>query len=233
MSDWDRETKIIELEDEIVVEPKPAISDEAAQKPPPLCDGSSYQWYDGVEPTQGDPWSDWLQFLPSRTLLGRGPLEYPIEADIEDAIRGTDQLRLSIVPTTKHFAEMWTTFRRHHETLDDIYEYRRKRYLIWRAAALKEMCDRNRFQDDADRRQACDKLAATMREFGSYNANGSVTGYNCKFWDPQLVDFRTSRKCVVRPSADDGREPSPLEEYASMVLLLMKQSMCQRFGKVI
>jgi hypothetical protein len=209
------------------------IEDEVAQKPTPLCDGSSYRWFDCIEPTQDEPWIDWLQYLPSRTLLGRSPLEYPIEDDIEEAIRAADQLRLSTVPTTKHFTEIWATFRHHHEQLDDNYEYRRKRYLTWRAAALQEICDRNRFQDDADRRQAGSKLARTMQEFGSYNADGSVTNYNCKFWDPQLVDFRTSRKCVVRPSADDGREPGPLEEYASMVLLLMKQSMRQRWGEVI
>jgi hypothetical protein len=218
----DQETIVIDD----VIEPEPA--------PPPTCDGSAYRWYDRITTSVRHPWIDWLQHAtPSRTLLGRSPLEYPIENDIEDAIRAADQLRLSVVPTTEHFIEMWVMFRKHHEDLDNAYEYRRKRYLTWRAAALQAICDHNRFQDDADRRQARDKLHATMLEFGPYNADGSVTGYNCKFWDPQLVDFRTSRKCLVRPSADDGREPGPLEEYASMVLLLMKQSMCQRFGKVI
>jgi hypothetical protein len=189
---------------------------------PPLCDGSSYRWFDSIGATQGDPWVDWLQHLfPPGELLGRSPLGYWIEDDIEDAIRATDQLRLTVVPTTKHFTEMWATFRSHHVALDDGYKYRRKRYLVWRAAALKEMCDRDSFQDESDQRQARNKLVATLREFG-FQATGTPSAdyhraSNCNFWHPGRVTF------------SDGREGlDPLAEYVSMVLLLMQRSMRER-----
>jgi hypothetical protein len=78
-----------------------------------------------------------------------------LEHDIEEACRAADGLRLAIAPATKRFAEMWATFRRHHEQLDGSYKFRRRRGLVWRAAALTVICARNRFQDVVDARQAC------------------------------------------------------------------------------
>jgi hypothetical protein len=170
------------------------------------------RWFDRIASTPNDPWLDWRRML-SKPPQGYHPLEAWIEYDIENAIEAADQLRLTVTPTTEHFAAIWARFRRQHEELDDCGDYRRNRYLVWRAAALKVMCDRNRFQDDINRKQARDKLVVTMLEFGPYGADGSVIGYQCNFWHPRLSTF-----------SDGSVRPSPLEDYASMVLLLMRQS---------
>jgi hypothetical protein len=60
-----------------------------------------------------------------------GPL---IEHAVEDAILHADARRLAVARVIG--PPMWAGFRRHHVRLDGCWEYRRKRYLIWRAAAL-------------------------------------------------------------------------------------------------
>jgi hypothetical protein len=129
-------------------------------------------------------------------------------------IKRADQVRLSIVPETKRFANMWAAFRRHHETLEDGggYGYRRVRYLTWRAAALTVICRRDRFQDVIDANMARDKLAATMREHGPYSPDGSDS-FGGNFWQATLVQF-----------TDGTTGPSPLHEYAAMVLLITKRA---------
>jgi hypothetical protein len=75
------------------------------------------------------------------------------------------------------------------EELDQRGKYRRYRLMIWRAAALKMICDRDCFQDDIDRRQARDKLLESYQFFGPYNINGNTCNDDgsyggCNFWVP-------------------------------------------------
>ncbi len=156
-----------------------------------------------------DPWRDWLYQL---RFPHEGPLQAWLENDIESAIRTADALRLATVPHTDTFTKQWHTFRRHHEELDCGGKYRRRRTMIWRAAALKVICERDRFQDDIDRRLANDVLAQTMLWFWpTIDVNGDYPGGN--FWQPKLVDF-----------SDATQAPDPLAEYAAMVLLLMRKA---------
>jgi hypothetical protein len=169
-----------------------------------------FGWLDVIAYTN-DPWRCWLSALPARHLRGHGPLDAWIEHDVDELIQRADRLRLSIVPETKRFTDMWAAFRRHHENLEDRNKYRRRRYLTWRAAALTLICQRDCFQDVIDRSMARDKLAATMREFGPLAPDGSYGGSN--FWRAATVQF-----------AGGATGPDPLSEYAAMVLLITKRS---------
>jgi hypothetical protein len=91
---------------------------------------------------------------------------------------------------------IWAGFRERHTELEDRWKYRRKRYLLWRAAALKTMLDRGNYQDAADAQMIRDKLLATNREFGPLDDHGGYGNYN-----------------IWRPA-------SPLEQYAADVLAL-------------
>jgi hypothetical protein len=172
-----------------------------------IADADWLEWFGAIEGCY-DPWCDWLK---QSRFPHCGPLQADIERDIEAVIRVADQLRLSVVPKTERFAAQWQTFRKHHEELDSGGKYRRRRYMVWRAAALKVLCYRDCFQDEIDARQAHDKLAATMHYFWpTIAAGGSYPGGN--FWQPALVDF-----------ADGRRGLDLLGEYAAMVLLVTAQ----------
>jgi hypothetical protein len=76
--------------------------------------------------------------------------------------------------------------------------------MIWRAAALTVLCERDCSQDVIDRQDARDKLAATLRYFWpTIEVNGDFPGGN--FWRPKSV------------------EPDPLADAAT-VLLSMRQA---------
>jgi len=51
-----------------------------------------------------------------------GPLDATLEHCVEDLILVADKRRLATKPTTKHFADIWATFRQHHENLDGCYK---------------------------------------------------------------------------------------------------------------
>jgi hypothetical protein len=121
------------------------------------------RWFDTI-PASKNPWKRWLDALPARHLRGHGAFDAGIEYDVERLIEAADRVRLSIVPTTKHFDAMWTAFRRYHESRERNSLGRRLRYLVWRAAALTLICRRSRFQDVIDANQARDLLAATMAD---------------------------------------------------------------------
>jgi hypothetical protein len=169
-----------------------------------------FGWLDVIAYTD-DPWRCWLGALPAWHLRGHGPLDAWIEDDVEELIQRADRLRLSIVPETKRFTDIWAAFRRRHENLEDRNKYRRNRYLTWRAAALTLICQRDRFQDVVDRNTAHDKLAATMREFGPLAPDGSYGAFN--FWRVVAVQF-----------SDGTTGPDPLSEYASMVMMIAKRA---------
>jgi hypothetical protein len=118
-------------------------------------------WFDKI-PASRSPWTRWLDALPAPHLRDNNPLHGKIESRIERLIRDADQVRLSIVPETKHFEATWAAFRRYHESREHDHLSRRLRYLVWRGAALTLICWRDRFQDDVDRMEARDLLAATM-----------------------------------------------------------------------
>jgi hypothetical protein len=152
-----------------------------------------------------DPWCNWLQGL-GFPRCGYGPLEAWLEHDIEDAITAADRLRLATAPTTKLFTIAWDNFKRQHEELECRGKYRRLRYMTWRATALKVLCERHRFQDEADAHQARDKLLATLKwfwpdidMFGNFGTEGG------NFW-----------------RVGDREHPDQLAQYAIMVLLLMR-----------
>jgi hypothetical protein len=158
-------------------------------------------WFYELRSTSS-PWHTWLVVsgLPPK---GFHPLEAWLEREIVDLCQLADRRRLAVEPKTDRFATMWATFRRHHEELDERGKHRRARFMIWRAAALKTICDRNRFQDDIDRQMARDKLVEAYQFFGFGSA------YPRGLWHVPIIDF------------DDGTKgPSPLHEYAAMVLLL-------------
>jgi hypothetical protein len=155
------------------------------------------RWIDLIEPVDA-PWRDWLAGLPAVVERGYSPLSSWIEAQVDDAIRAADTRRLAIDATTrtKHFDVLWKRFRHHHEALDGCYDYRRLRYCVWRAAALTVICARGHFQDEIDAVQARDMLDATMREV--------------------VPDIEASY------SLWEVRADSALEDYASMVMLIIK-----------
>jgi hypothetical protein len=100
-------------------------------------------------------------------------------------IHAADRLRLATVLQTKTFIEQWATFRKHHQDLDGGGKYCRKRYMVWRAAALAVICERDCFQDEVDAKEAHDKLAKTLRWFWpSIDAAGNYADGN--FWRPKL-----------------------------------------------
>jgi hypothetical protein len=112
------------------------------------------------------------------------------------------------------------------------------RYMIWRAAALNVLCKRDWFQDDADAREADDKLAKTMRWFWpDMTANGNYHGGN--FWRPKLQDHADVLRNEVADTSfitaetfdacvDDAQRLDPLAEYAAMVLLLAYRAFPER-----
>jgi hypothetical protein len=73
-------------------------------------------WFYRIEDT-ADPWCHWFRML---RFPRHGPLDAEIEHDIEEVCRAADKRRLAIVPRTKRFAEMWATFRQHHERLEAV-----------------------------------------------------------------------------------------------------------------
>lgn len=160
-----------------------------------ITDLEWWHWFNEDNNRAADPWHNWLSQV---RYPHEGPLHTWLENDIENAIKAADALRLVTQPQTKTFSEQWATFRRYHEELDERGKYRRNRYMTWRAAALKVLCECDRFQDDTDAREAHDKLAQTMRWFTpNIDAVGNFHGGN--FW----------------------RGNVPPTEYAAMVLLLM------------
>ena len=159
------------------------------------------RWFDVIEPSEGDrPWQTWVKALgfPRRY----GPLEAAIEHAVEDAILHVDRRRLAVAGALAALPQMWAVLCKHHIALDDCWKYRRKRYLLWRAAALKTMLHRSLYQDAADAAMIRDRLLATYREFAPLDINGNYgTSYN--IWRP------------------DPRSPvSGLECYAADVLAL-------------
>ncbi len=166
-----------------------------------ITDADWWQWFGEVRSVP-DPWLDWLA---EQRFPREGPLHDWLEYDIAEAIKAADALRLATKPTTERFAAQWDRFKGHHQELDERGKYRRQRTMIWRAAALKALCDRDGFQDDTDRREAHDKLTATMRYFWpSLTADGDYDGGN--FWQVKAA-------------------PNPLAEYAAMVLTLLRQAL--------
>lgn len=158
----------------------------------------SNSWFSCFQYTD-DPWRHWLYRIefPNRQA---GPHEAWIEHDIARLVRRADELRLGIEPTTKRFAAMWSRFRQHHEELEGRGKYLRKRWMIWRGAALRVMRDYQMWQDDVDLRLLREQLGEAMRYHGPYDENGDCGGIN-----------------IWCPSAD-----SPFEQYAQMVLSLVR-----------
>lgn len=180
-----------------------------------ITDSAWWSWFeeDVGYHSCDDPWRDWLKAL---RFPHEGPLRDWLEYDIESAIRAADELRLTSLPQTETFTKRWATFRSHHEELDGRGKYCRNRYMIWRAAALTAICERNCFQDDTDAHEAHDKLAKTMRWFWpTVSENGNYPGGN--FWRPTLYDC-----------SDGSQRPGAMAEYAAMVLLLMRHVLKRR-----
>lgn len=156
-----------------------------------------------IEPTDipavCDPWADWLQMLgfPRRY----DPLDAEIEHRIERICYAADRHRLAVVPTTKRFASMWLQFRLHHEALEDCYKYRYRRWLVWRASALKVIYAGDH-QDEADVYLAYDKLTETLDALGPGHRDN--------------LDWFWQLHC------DGDGIPSPLHEYGCMVLTLVR-----------
>jgi hypothetical protein len=75
------------------------------------------RWFDTI-PSTADPWRRWFgmvqfpQYDPSDARLAR------IEHYVEEICRAADKRRLAIKPETERFADMWATFRKHHENLE-------------------------------------------------------------------------------------------------------------------
>jgi|HubBroStandDraft_6_1064221.scaffolds.fasta_scaffold1210126_3 hypothetical protein len=104
------------------------------------------RWFDRVDITD-DPWLDWLSMIPFPRYK---PLEAQIECQVETLIRAADVRRLAVEPTTLRFTQIWATFRRHHEALEGRGKHRRRRFHVWRVAALTIIHDRGGFQDVID-----------------------------------------------------------------------------------
>jgi len=176
----------------------------------PQCWAREPPWFYAIEPSEGDrPWQTWVKALgfPRR----HDPLEAEIEHAVEDAIRHADARRLAVARALAFSSCMWSAFRERHTELDERWDYRRNRYLIWRAAALKTMLDRGYYQDAVDAQMIRDKLLATYREaVGPLDVNGSYGKYN--LW---------------RPVGD-----SPFEQYAADVLALFSVAIRPRSGFV-
>jgi len=176
---------------------------------------ANLRWFDGIKPA-ADPWWDWFGML---CFPPHGPLDSWIEHYIvEDICRAADKLRLTVVPTTERFTATWATFRKHHEALDDSYKHRRKRWLVWRASALRVAHDHGDlpfgdFQDEADFIQCRNLLTETLAEFWpGIKPDGSCDlAPHINFWVPD----------TVRADGSTDTNPDPLAEYAAMVLLLI------------
>src|SRR5436305_1103694 len=83
----------------------------------------------------------------------------------------------------RHSPSKWAAFKQHHEGLEDCYKYRRMRFLIWRASALKVTYDRDAFQDQIDAKLARDTLLATLHFFwGDFDVNGNAPDSAVNFW---------------------------------------------------
>jgi hypothetical protein len=137
-------------------------------------------WHDEIPPSPGHPWLTWFDALSFPR--GYGPLDAGIERWIEDTCRAADKRRLAVAKATECFPQMWAAFRHRHDELDDCYECRRKRWLLWRCAALKVAHDRGDFQDAIDANQVRDKLIASYATIGPLDINGSYGKYN--IWRP-------------------------------------------------
>ena len=166
-------------------------------------------WFYAIEPTDY-PWKCWFTTLPAWDQRNYGPLDLWVERKVDELIERADRVRLSIVPETDHVRAMWATFRRHHQNLEDNWEYRRTRYLTWRAAALTVICkgairraEYGKPQNKRDANHAIELLCATMAELGPYRADGS-DGYGGNFWQAGVGD--------------------PLGEYAQMVMLVVRRA---------
>jgi hypothetical protein len=171
------------------------------------------RWFDIIEPAD-NPWRNWFRML---CFPQHGPLDTWIERRIvEDVCRAADRLRLSVTPATARFEATWARFCHHHNTLDESYEYRRKRWLVWRASALRVAHDHGDlphgdFQDEADFIQCRALLTETLAEFwpgikpdGSHDRHPGIN-----FWRAECI------------RADGSKDTDPLGEYAAMVLQLV------------
>ena len=123
--------------------------------------------------------------------------------------------RPAIADALVAFPQMWAAFRKHHIALDGSWKYRRKRFLIWRAAALKTIVDRGYYQDAVDALMIRDKLLATYREFGPLDIDGSYGPYS--LWRPEspLEEYAAdvSRRCSAS-SCRDGRDAGTSTKFA-------------------
>jgi hypothetical protein len=175
------------------------------------------RWFDLIEPTD-NPWRDWFSMLH---FSQHTSLDSWIEHDIvEDTCRAADKLRLSVEPATERFAAMWARFRYHHEALDQRGKYRCKRWLVWRASALRIAHDHGDlpygdFQDELDFVQCRDLLTETLDEVccPGTKPDGSRDDSSWNFWRPDEVTF-----------CDGSKGPDPLTEYATVVLQLVWQA---------
>jgi hypothetical protein len=180
----------------------------------------SPRWFDEIGAC-AEPWQHWLKALPQ-------PAADPLEAIIADTIAKADAARLRLQPGTARFDEMWTRFRWHHLQLEDGTDYRKRRYLVWRAAALNVICMFGCKGVDAS--AAHEKLAEVMREFGPYGPDGSCGKAN--FWQPlmpasddgELSATNNSKPRKSARKAPAKPQPDPLAAYAQMVLLLVRNS---------
>jgi hypothetical protein len=175
-----------------------------------ISDPAWWNWFEGEISHCFNPWRDWLGQL---RFPCEGPLRNGLETDITDAIKAADALRLATIPQTAAFGKQWADLRQ-HEDLDGGGKNRRRRYMVWRAAALNVLCQRNHFQDSIDAGVAAAALVKTMKWFWpELMYDGSYDGGN--FWLPRLQD------------ADGTPRSDSLASYAAMVLLLMHRSMAQ------
>jgi hypothetical protein len=163
------------------------------------------RWFDRIEPT-ANPWRDWFSMLQ---FPQHGPLDSWIERYIvEDICRAADKLRLSVEPATQRFAARRARFRHHHEALEACSKYRRKRWLVWRASALRVAYDHGDlphgdFQDELDFIQCRNLLTETLAEFWpGIKPDGSRDGSSFNFW------------CGEFTHADGSKDTDPLGEYA-------------------
>jgi hypothetical protein len=154
-------------------------------------------WLDSLASSPGDPWHTWIRTLGFPRQ--HGPLDAEVEHAAENAILEADARRLAVSRT---LPDIWQDFRKHHVELDGRGKYRRMRYRIWRAAALKTLLACLYYQDDADIVQIGGKLVATYRDLG-LEPDGGIGRYSYSIWRP------TSRN-------------SYLETYAADVLALFE-----------
>ncbi len=106
-----------------------------------ITDPEWLDWFAGGIDHCFDPWNEWLKY--QRFPRANPPIAQ-LEHDIEDLVKAADILRQSTVPQTKTFKARYGRFRKQHEELDCRGKYCRLRYMVWRAAALKVICERDR-----------------------------------------------------------------------------------------